>query len=193
VTESANSQTVLDWSADGRLLYFESSNDLSLGVESNLMVMPLHGHRKPMRYVPTSSREPRAQFSADGQWVVYTWLKMRVPEVFVESLPAGQGKWQISAGGGDYPRWTGDGKEILYLRPDGTLMSVQVRAGPHALVFGSKSALFTTRVPRTTFRGSFPYDVAPDGRILALARSADVGRSHLTLVLNWAAALEGKP
>ena len=50
-------------------------------------------------------------------------------EVYVTSFPAAQGKWQVSSGGGEQPRWRGDGKELFYLSSDGKVMSEPVTEG----------------------------------------------------------------
>jgi hypothetical protein len=38
--------------------------------------------------------------------------------VYVRALQGSSGKWQVSRGGGSYPRWRRDGKEIFYIAPD---------------------------------------------------------------------------
>jgi len=45
-------------------------------------------------------------------------------EIYVRPFPTGDDKCQISVDGGSEPRWRGDGKELFYLTPDGTMMSV---------------------------------------------------------------------
>ena len=35
-------------------------------------------------------------------------------EVYVQSFPAGNGKWQVSTNGGIQPRWRRDGLQIFY-------------------------------------------------------------------------------
>jgi len=51
--------------------------------------------------------------------------------VYVQSFPAGNGKWQVSTNGGVQPRWRRDGKELFYLGLDRKLMAVPVRGGFH--------------------------------------------------------------
>jgi len=100
---------------------------------------------------------------------------------------AAVGKWIISNGGGDKPRWSANGRELYYIAPDRKLMVVPVKTG----------ATFEPGVPAPLFAmpvliGFFPYDVAPDGRFLVSAiRDAAIAQtSPLTVVLNWQTALK---
>jgi hypothetical protein len=194
LTNSANSQMVLDWSSDGQLLlYVEHSNDLSSRLTSNLMVLPLTGGREPVRYAGTSSGQPLGQFSPNAGWIAYTSADDGRTQVYVESFPPGRGKWQVSNAGGDHPRWTRDGKELYYVAPDGMLMSLPVRPDSEASPFGSPVARFKISLPQPNYFAGSPYDIAKDGRILALTRSVESARSSFTVLVNWAEALAMKP
>ena len=50
----------------------------------------------------------------------------------------------VSAGGGMFPRWRGDGKELFYVAADGTMMSIPVResANGETLEPGAPTKLF---------------------------------------------------
>ena len=72
-------------------------------------------------------------------------------------------------------------------------MAVQVTRQADELSFGQAHALF--RLPLFTYTDPgfdfvTRYDVAPDGRFLALVRSADEAPTPLVLVLNWREALK---
>jgi hypothetical protein len=47
----------------------------------------------------------------------------------VSPFPNGNSKWQVSRGGGEEPRWSGNGKELFYLSGEGKMMLVEVKAG----------------------------------------------------------------
>ena len=90
----------------------------------------------------------------------------------------------ISKGGGSYPRWRGDGKELFYVASGGTLTSVDISAEP----------VFQAGAPRPLFQ--LPPDfigseVTPDGRRFLIgvpvAQSASV---PFTVLLNWQATLK---
>jgi hypothetical protein len=102
-----------------------------------------------------------------------------------DQVPAAAiGKWQVSAAGGDKPKWH-DGKELYYLALEGTLMAAPVKLG----------STFEVGVPTPLFEtdpvGFYPYDVAPDGRFLILTPAAGAATaSPVTVILNWHAALQ---
>ena len=50
-------------------------------------------------------------------------------EIYVTSFPDARGKWQVSTGGGEQPRWRRDGKELFYLSSDGKMMAAPVTTG----------------------------------------------------------------
>lgn len=108
-------------------------------------------------------------------------------EIYVRAFPGGEGTLRISPGGGDYPRWSRDGKE-LYFYSNGMLMAAAVRTDAAQLSVDSITALFDYRPP-----GGFSrmfYDVAPDGRFLMMTSSDNAAVTGLVLTVNWPALLE---
>jgi hypothetical protein len=70
---------------------------------------------------------------------------------------------KVSLGGGAAPRWRRDGKELFYIRPDETLMSLEMV--PAGAAF-PKTLFRTCRGSFTPFYYQATYDVAPDGQPL---------------------------
>jgi hypothetical protein len=102
-----------------------------------------------------------------------------------QSGPGASGKWQVSRGGGTEPRWRGDGKEIFYLGPSGTLTAVSVNT----------TGTFSTGVPTPLFQvhnrapisssDLFSYDVTKDGNRFLLNRYVKPEKiAPLNIVLN---------
>ena len=140
----------------------------------------------------TPSDESHGQFSPDSKWVAYTSDEPGRPEIFLQSFPTSDPKWQISHNGGDYARWSRDGKELFYVAPDGNLMALDIRfvAGRPALE--NPSVLFKMPGgPRVAFVADAPYDIAPNGRILALAPAAETAVSSLSVVFGWETLVNG--
>ena len=63
-------------------------------------------------------------FSPDGRWIAYQSNESGRAEVFVRPFPGPGGKWQISTGGGRFPRWSQKRHELFYLAPDNRIMVV---------------------------------------------------------------------
>ena len=68
-------------------------------------------------------------------------------------------------------------------------MAVPVRPAGKGLEFGAPVALMSIRPPSGA-TSSYPYDIARDGRILALAPVAGEVPSPLTVIVNWQASLK---
>jgi len=92
-------------------------------------------------------------------------------------------KWQVSSNGGDGAHWRADGKELLYMAPDRTIMSVPVTTSP----------VFRAEVPRRLFRSSSLaqfWEISPDAQRILIPISAGTNSVPPTkVVLNWSALL----
>ena len=93
------------------------------------------------------------------------------------------GKFQISASGGIFARWRGDGKEIFYLWGK-RVIAAEVDGRGTSFAAQKEQALF--EVPE----GSGWYDVARDGkRFVMITQKVSNVNAPLTLVVNWTARL----
>ncbi len=146
-----------------------------------------------MPYLQTSFNEIEGQFSPGPsgapRWVAYSSDESGQYQIYVQSFPAGAGKFQVSTGGGAQPRWRRDGKELFYIATDGKLMAVDVKTSPQ-FEAGVPKALFDARIAGGPIY--FHYDVSADGKRF-LIESADAAAegfasSPITVVMNWNAA-----
>ena len=97
-------------------------------------------------------------------------------------------KWHVSTGGGNWPRWRHDGKELFYLS-DRKIMSAEISEAGSSLVVGKVAPLF--QVNSTAFSLSWPYDVSADGkRFVVVTQDTRQAAEPLTLVVNWPALLK---
>ena len=117
-----------DSSADGRFLLYGT---LNARTGADILALPLTGDRKPFPVVQTSFAEDSAQFSPDGQWIAYESNESGRFEIYAQAFPTANGKWQVSTGGGTYPRWHPGGKELFYVALDGRFMATPVIVGPN--------------------------------------------------------------
>jgi Tol biopolymer transport system component/predicted Ser/Thr protein kinase len=176
------------WSSDGRLLMFARVEM----EKSALWVLPISG--KPETYIQspffTSQGQFRPEQSGPPHWVAYTSDESGNRfEIFVQSYPAGAGKYRISTEGGVEPRWRGDGKELFYIAADGKLMAVEIKTSPK-FGAGIPKALFDPNIyGGGAAQSVFRYDVTPDGkRFLVnsdLRSDQKTALEPFTVILNW--------
>jgi hypothetical protein len=97
--------------------------------------------------------------------------------------PATDARWQVSSGGGSWPRWSREGDHIYYNTADG-IYEVAVTTRGDTLTLSRPSRLFARRAPLTEI-GPDGFDVAKDGRFLLLERVAAATERSVHVVLNW--------
>jgi hypothetical protein len=133
--------------------------------------------------------ETGAQFSPDGKWLAYQSDKSGRFEIYLRPFPKSDWEEKISTGGGRWPRWRGDGRELYFVALDGNLMAAGVRTG-ETVEAGVPVALFKTTLVLTpnSLAALAPYDVTADGqRFLVLVQSEDTSQRSLTVTTNWLA------
>jgi Tol biopolymer transport system component len=183
------------WSPDGRFLMYMVDNGEPSGWD--LWVLPLFGDRTPFPFLQRPSNDVQGQFSFDGRWVTYASNESGRYEVYVTAFPEPRATRQISSGGGVWPRWRHDAKEIFYLAPDGKIMSAAVNARGDTFEAGSSRALFDAH-PKNV---RWPYSASPDGQRFLVNLPVDqavrpayglgqLNSTPLTVVVNWRAALK---
>jgi len=162
-----------------------------VGGKYSLWVLPLTGDdRKPTLYLQTDFYTSQARFSPDSRYIAYTSPASGRNEVYVQPFPAAAGgKWMVSQGGGNQPRWRRDGKELFYISADSKVMAVPVATTP-AFTPGVPTALFAAPIWGGATGGNVTrYDVTADGQKF-LINVLPSPPSPMTVVLNWAAALQ---
>jgi Tol biopolymer transport system component len=195
--KSGNGMRPYDWSRTGRDLLY-SVSDPKTGWDLWVLQNPTGAppERKPAPYLQTPFNETQGQFSPDGHWIAYTSDESGVAQyqIYVQSFPAGAGKFQISVGaGGTQPRWQRDGRELFYIAADGKLVAVEVKTAPK-FEAGAPKALFDPRMATAgVVNLPFRYDVAADGKRFLVNTVANGTESSaaapITVVMNWQAAV----
>ena len=189
LVKSQNLVCPMDFSPDGRLLLYEDVP--AQGSVGNLWVLPLEGDRKPFQFHKTEFSETNAKFSPDGKWIAYQSTESGRVEVYVrpfEGKEASGEKLLISSNGGGQPRWTRDGKQIIYASLDNKLMAVDVSTSP-SFKKGAPQLLFAA--PMNNVLGRFHHwDMTRDAqRFLIETTGDDNAAAPVTVVLNWQARL----
>jgi hypothetical protein len=170
-----------DWSRDGKFILYTQGKDLWYVTLPEL---------KSSVFLRAPSVVTNGQFSPDGTWVAYASNETGKWEIYVTSFPDAHAKWQVSAGGGEQPRWRSDGKELFYLSSDYKIMAARVTIGVN---FDSRTpvVLFqaTPRQP-VSLNDQFTYDVSRDGqRFLINTQVKQPDTPPMSVVLNWTAKL----
>lgn len=186
---------VTSWSRDGRFLLYHTENAPKTGYD--VWVLPLDGERKPVLLLGDSFNEWAARFSPDGRWIVYVSMETGGGELFVRPFtvsesgkPAlGEGKWQVSRGGGNWPVWRAD-QEILFSAGlpwvTGTpVMAVTVKTSRTAVESGIPQQLFPSS-------GGGAWDVTADGQrfLTTVPQVQRAAPASISVILNWPALLK---
>jgi len=180
--------TPLSWSPDGTRLLVES-----FGPDGSfdLFFLPADGTGEPEAYLSSPFDERHGYFSSDGKWIAYVSDETGVSEVYVRSTQ-GQGKWQISDGGGWQPLWSGDARTLFFRNREG-LNAVTIGANGDELRAGRPQFLFGeifgeplgVRLPGYLF---FDYDVSADGEhfvVFPRRTEQDAGSANVQVVNGW--------
>src|SRR5439155_169083 len=134
--------------------------------------------RKPALFQQSAFNLRQGQFSPDIRWMAYVSDESGRDEVYVQSFPSRNAKWQVSNNGGVRPKWRSDSRELFYVEPQRKLMAVEVRGDSTG--FNSPRLLFT--IPDDDW-----YAVSSDGaRFLVRAPVESRNSAAIQVVLNWA-------
>ena len=178
LTESSNAQFASSWGLDGKVLAFEQSNR---GIIYDIFTLPMEGNEKsgwkpgePKPFINSSFSERSPAFSPDGRWLAYRSDESGSNEVYVRAFPGLGSKWQISTGGGAFPKWSRNGKELFYRTSDGKIMVASYSASADS---------FQADKPRLWSPGQFTasplrpnYDLHPDGKRFAVLKASGTGQ-----------------
>jgi Tol biopolymer transport system component len=174
LSESKGPQSAGSWRPDGKVLAFHQLNPdthydvMTLPIEGNEKTGWKPGEPKPFLNSPFNEREPG--FSPDGRWLAYQSNESGSYEVYVRPFPGPGGKWQVSTGGGSYPKWSRNGKGLFYRTADSKIMVVTYTASGDSF-HADKPQLWSPG--QFTQRGlNFAnFDLHPDGKRFAVFKA----------------------
>jgi serine/threonine-protein kinase len=133
--------------------------DLSVPEEMKL------GEAEPLVVQP--GIQTGAAISPDGKWVAYFSDESGDYAVYVQRFPRGGGHRKISEGGGVWPKWSADGRQLLYLEQNGGIMAVDYQGSGDAFVAGKPRVWSAT--PIRSIAPDDPWDLDPKGdRVVAI-------------------------
>ena len=173
LAQSNYTQEPWSWSPDGKILAFHQNNP---GTGWDILTMSVAGSEKtgwkppePKPFINTPAGEVVPAFSPDGRWIAYMAIESTATEVYVRPFPGPGGKWQISIGGGQFPVWSRNGKELFYRTTDSKIMEVS---------YTTSGDSFQADKPRLWSSGQFTsrgnilnYALDPDGKRFAVLKT----------------------
>jgi serine/threonine protein kinase len=187
LTEPVGNAAPHAWRHDG-VVY--SAGGAGNGVD--LWLLPVTGDRKVVPLVQSRFTEWHGIPSPDGRWMAYVSNESGRNEVYMRPFPSGEGKWQVSIGGGIEPTWRGDGAEIFYIAENRKLMAVPIKTSA-TVEAGTPVPLFDTAMSSNPNPGYTrnQYAVTVDGQRFLVNQQADGAfPAPIMVVVNWPATLK---
>jgi len=174
-----------DWSRDGRyILYYQNRP----GGYVNF-ALPLFGDGKPIHLFGPESFPYGARLSPDGKWIAYASVETGPFEAYVQRFLIPGQKQQVSHGGGVHPRWTADGRELVYWAVPGGINAVAFESDGTSFRIGARRTLIQAPV-LSLIDGRTHYDVTRDGQRLLVRQPAGPQGAGITVILNWTEKLK---
>lgn len=182
---SVSAEDILSqWTPDGRGLLFSRRDSPT-------------GRRFPMRLAldrtPPSASDlldgggnhivQSPALSPDGRWLAYESNESGRLEVYVQGYPSATARIQVSRDGGAWPTWSKRG-DALYFAAGGAIICSAITTQPALGSAPPRTVASDPLLPRAVAGGRL-FDVAPDGRILAIREDGSVRSDHIVVVQNW--------
>jgi len=196
LTKGKSLQFPWAFTPDGkRLSYLENAKN-----GYDLWTVPLEGDvasgiraGKPEVFLNSDFDERSPSFSPDGRWMAYSSNEGGTFEVYVRAFPDKGAKWQVSNGGGNYPRWSLSGHELFYETNDAHIMTVPYSINGDSFVPGKPMA-WSPKPIVNLVNSVRNFDLAPDGKRIAalmpVEGQKDAGARNVTFLFNFFDELE---
>jgi Tol biopolymer transport system component len=148
---------------------------------------PGGGDQSPKPLIATWAAN--SSLSPDGQWLAYSSIETGPQEIYVQPFPPSGAKFLVS--GGRNPLWSADGKQLFYLRGQGTgtsqIMAADVQTQPSFLVVKTTPLPIEGIIGET---GPRNYDITPDGKFIVMvprsqSDSDKAAPEQINISLNW--------
>jgi eukaryotic-like serine/threonine-protein kinase len=169
-----------DWSRDGRFIVFTG---LLPGAQTTIWVLPMTGERKPFRLPGIETYAYDARISPDGKWIAYCAFETGASQIYVQRFPEAGAKSQITSSGGAHPRWSSDGRELIYWASPRGLAAVTLAFSGDTVRAGKARTIAGRPIPNLIDARTH-YDVARDGRML-VRQPIDDTPASITVFSNW--------
>jgi serine/threonine-protein kinase len=130
----------------------------------------------PEPFLKSQFIDSEPSFSPDGRWLAYQSNESGTEEVYVRPFPppaTGQGsRWLVSNTGGTAPRWSQNGRELVYRSGD-QIMAVSYIVSGDAFVADKPRVWIAALGGAPTINLASVWDLAPDGGRVLVVRPAE--------------------
>jgi hypothetical protein len=171
-----------DWSPDGNHLIY-NAEDRGFDLWYLKRLSDGRGFER-LPLLVTEFSERLARFSPDGRYFAYCSNESGREEVYVRRFPGAEGKVGVSQGGGCFPLFSRDGRELFFVQSD-ILLTAAIQPSAEFSVAPARR-LFQNRALGT---GAItPFAISPDAKRFLLAESVDDSASRsqsIHVVQNW--------
>ncbi len=120
------------------------------------------------RWMSFSGRDSSPAVSPDGRTIAFVSARDGQPRIWLKQV-TGEGEAALTSGPDDLPRFSPDGTQVLFARPDGTATSLY-----RAAVLGGEA--------RRLIENATEGDFTPDGKQIAFLRLQSEGGQTVTVV-----------
>ena len=176
-----------DASMDGAFLVYEVDNGSAGSVDIHLLELPADSTSVSRPLLTSDANESVPRISPTDAYLAYASDESGRSEVYLTRFPSGEGKWQVSVGGGRRPRWDPAGGRLYYVSADAIMeVDVSERQEPQ---LGIPRELFKLETAGVQIGRASSYDVDRGGKrfVMSYDASTITERPTLGIVLveNW--------
>jgi serine/threonine-protein kinase len=174
-------------SPDGQLVAYHIQGHET---QEDIWYASVDGSVEPTTIRATAARELNAAISPDGRHLAYVSLESGTAEVYLTRFPSGEGKWQVSTGGGRYPAWSRSGQRLYYRTNRCDIMELSVSTDP-TVTLGNPVKLIDCASLELEGSDFMNYAVFGEGERFIMRTSLGAERGKIdvgiTVVQNWTA------
>ena len=125
-----------------------------------------------------------ASLSPDGHWLAYDSNESGRSEIYVQAFPSPAGRLQVSRDGGTRVRWAKSSNRLYFISGT-TFMVTTVTTYPDLRSDVPRRVVNEPLLAQDSAAAVRQYDVALDGRILAIKEDDSARFDYIVVVQNW--------
>jgi len=177
LTKPGSIQFACDWLRDGRIFFFATHPKSG----TDLMLTTADLSSEVWLQTPANEAVPR--ISPDQKWVAYASDESGRTEIYIAPLDHHSDRVRVSVDGGWRPAWSRDGRELYFF--SGTeLFAAAVKIAGDSIEVAAPAHLYSAKHDIESV------EVAPEGRLLLLAREVSNATQPLQVIVGWREEIE---